>query len=375
MSTAIPTTVELLERQLEDGLHVGAQIHVRYAGHVVADEAIGLARDGVPMTVDTSMIWLSTTKITTSIATAMAWERGAFDLDDTVASHLPAFGANGKGEVTIRQLLTHTAGFRLAAFTDGRLLRDVDESWDDLCGAPLEDGWRPGRRAGYHPVSSMAVLGKLVAHADGRPFTEFVRDEIFVPLGMPDCWIGMPEERFDAYGDLIGVMHDTSLDPPRPFDGTGSRATATDCVPGAGGRGPMWQLGRLMEMLRGRGALDGVPILRRPTVEAITARHRVGMYDETFGLEMDWGLGLIVDSIIYGRFASDRTYGHGGARSSVAFHDPVADVIVALVCNGMAPRETHYPRMAALCDAVYTDLGAADPASRRDRPFPSNALL
>jgi CubicO group peptidase (beta-lactamase class C family) len=137
----------------------------------------------------------------------------------------------------------------------------------------------------------------------------------------------------------------------------------------------MRELGRFYEMLRRHGELDGVRLLSPQTVAAITARHRTGMHDETFGVVIDWGLGFIIDSAIYGRHSSPRTFGHGGARSSVGFHDPEADLVVTLVFNGMAERGRHYRRLAATCEAIYDDLGLADPGGGLDRPVPGGNLL
>lgn len=372
---ALERAEAVLRAGIDEGLHVGAQLHVRHGGKVLGDVAVGEARAGVPMTPDTSMIWFSTSKITTSVAAAMVWERGGFGLDDRVAEHLPEFGANGKEAVTIRQCFTHTGGFRTAGQQPGQVLRDLDESWDDLCAAPLEPGWVPGRKAGYHPTSGMAVLARLVERSDGRRFPQFVRDELYEPLGMDDCWLGMPPEAHAAAGDRIGVMHDTTGEAPRALPRMDLAESAALCVPGAGARGPMRQLAQLVSMLGGAGEYEGARILSPQTVAAMTARHRVGMHDETFGVALDWGLGLIIDSAIYGRFSSPRTFGHGGARSSVGFCDPEADLVVTLVCNGMAEQSAHYRRMGAVCDAIYADAGLADESIARERPVPGGGLL
>lgn len=368
----LPRTVDVLTGGIRAGLHIGAQLHVRHGGRVVADVAVGEARGGVAMTPETSMIWFSSTKAATAVAAAVAWERGLFTLDDRVADHLPAFGANGKAGVRIRHLLTHTAGFRYAGVEGGRLLRDMDEAWADICAAPLEDGWVPGCRAGYHPLSTMAVVGKLIEAVDGRHFRRFVREEVFEPLGMTDCWVGIPPDRYDER--TIGVMHDTVAE-PRPLPRVDSPEGAAACIPGGGGRGPMAQLARLYEALRCGGRLDGTRILTPQTVEAIVARHRAGMVDDTFGVVIDWGLGLIVDSAIFGTRSSPRTYGHGGARSSVAFCDPEAELVVAVVCNGMPERDVHHRRMVAICDAIYDDLDLGDLSCGRHRELPGGGLL
>ena len=369
---ALELTTKELEAGIDAGLHVGAQLHVRHRGETVGDVAVGEAKSGVTMSTETSMIWFSSTKGVTAVATAMLWERGAFGLDDTVAQHLPEFGANGKDAVTIRHVLTHTGGFRFAGTPGGHGLRDVDEAWPDICAAPLEDGWVPGRKAGYHPTSGMAVLAKLIEHCDGRPFRDYVRSEIFEPLGMDDCWVGMPADRYDP--STIGVMHNTEA-APRALPRVDSAEAVVQCVPGAGGRGPMAQLATLYELLRRGGALGEVRLLTPQTVEAISARHRTGMHDETFGISIDWGLGFIVDSAIYGTRSSPRTFGHGGARSSVAFCDPEAELVVAVVCNGMPEQSAHYRRMATICNTIYDDLGLGDVRVRRERAVPGGGLL
>src|SRR5260221_1340254 len=103
-----------IESGIEHGLHVGAQLYVSLDGKPVADLAFGMAREGVPMTSDTIMLWMSATKPITVVALAQVWERGKIALDDLVAKYIPAFGAKGKDRITIRHLLTHTGGFRAA---------------------------------------------------------------------------------------------------------------------------------------------------------------------------------------------------------------------------------------------------------------------
>src|SRR3990172_8728991 len=130
-------------------------------------------------------------------------------------------------------------------------------------------------------------------------------------------------------------MHNTEGDEPQPIPGLDSEATCSLCVPGGGGRGPMREMGRFYEALLHGGRLGEARILSPQTVAALTARHRVGMFDETFRVVLDWGLGFINDSMIYGRHCSPRTYGHGGHRSSVGFADPEHGVVAAVVTNGM----------------------------------------
>ena len=377
-SDVLPRTLRIVEEGIaqQPALQVGAQIHVAIDGKPIADVAVGRSRPDTSMTTDSMMIWFSSTKAVTSTAAAMVWERGGFGLDDPVHEYIPEFAANGKEAVTIRHLFTHTAGFRFAERAAGGLFAPSDEVLAAVCNAPLEDGWIPGQRAGYHAGSTMVMLAELVRRIDGRALDTFVRDEIFLPLGMDDCWMGMPADVHAAYGDRIGVMHNTEGDEPRALPAVDSAEACERCVPGAGGRGPMQQLARLYEMFRQDGELDGVRLLSPQTVAAMTARHRVGMTDETFGIPIDWGLGLIVGGFLFGRHASPRAYGHGGARSSVAFCDPEHGLVIAFVVNGMPKPQDHYRRQSALTSAIYEDLGlAAEGDAGRDLPVPTIGLL
>jgi CubicO group peptidase (beta-lactamase class C family) len=374
-TSSLPRTLAVIEDGLSRGLHVGAQLHVDHGGTVVEDIAVGRASATHDMTVDTMMIWFSSTKAVTSVAAAKVWEGGGFDLDDPVAMHIPEFGRNGKEAVTVRHLFTHTAGFRYPSGkgTGAGMFAPWDDALKVIYEAPLEDGWIPGQRAGYHPGSTMHVLGELVHRIDGRPFPEYVREEVFLPLGMDDCWIGMPPEQHAAYGDRIGVMHNTEA-APRPVPMMDGPEACSRCVPGGNGRGPMRQLARLYRMLRAKGTLDGVTILRPTTVDAMTARHRVGLRDETFGILADWGLGMIIDGWWFGHHGSRRTFGHAGARSSIGFCDPEAGLVVAFVLNGLPKPADHFTRQLALTTAIYEDLGLGTEADRRtDRPVPGAA--
>ncbi len=365
--------LDALQQGIVDGTHIGAQLYVSHAGAVIADLAVGHARDGVKMTTDSMMTWFSMTKAVTSVAVAQQWELGAFDVDDQVVRYLPEFGAHGKDRVTIRHLLTHTAGIPNAdGILDGTPWRESRaENLTRIYGAPLQ--YEPGTRAGYHAAAGMSVLGEIVARVSGVPFEQYVRDEIFGPLSMDDCWVGMPADRYAAYGDRIGFMHVTAATGnAQRVRGIDSARVTAEPMPGANGRGPMNQLGRLYEMLAGHGTRDGVRLLSPVTVAAISARHRTKMVDETFGVVMDWGLGLVVDSYATGRYSSRRAFGHGGHQSSVAFCDPVHDLVVAVVCNGMPGRDRHSARLDAIASAVYVDAGPPMPVIRagtsRSRP-------
>jgi len=401
---ALPKTFALLEQGIADRTQIGAQIYVSRDGRVVADLGIGESRPGVTMTAGSMMAWFSSTKAVSSVALAQVWERGALDLDDPVTRFIPEFGAGGKAGITVRHLLTHTGGFRDAdGGATGRMGYPLP-AWDEIiariCAARIEPGWVPGKRAGYHPSSGYHVLGEIVRRLDGRPFDRYVREAIFGPLGMTDCWIGMPPERFRAYGERIGLMQNTEGREPQPAPVVDQADFVAQPMPAGNGRGPMRELGRFYEMMLARGlgggapdrrglgnrpglpwseakgsptqrASDDVRILSPQTVEAMMARQRYGMLDSTFQHVIDWGLGLILNSnqygtepvpYGYGRHASPRAFGHSGRQSSVGFADPEHGLAVALVWNGMPGEPRHQQRQREVLTALYEDLGLVDSA-------------
>ena len=357
---------EVVQEGMETGLHVGGQVYVSLRGETVADLAVGEARPGQSMTSGTLMAWFSAVKPVTAVAVAQLWEQGRLSLDDPVSAHLPAFGCNGKQEVTVHHLLTHTGGFRSADYDMTN--PDWEETIARICEAPLEPGWVPGERAGYHIETSWYILGALVQQVDGRPFGQYVREAIFDPLGMPDSWLGIPEDVAGGYAGRIGQLQATEGPGPEPYF-LDCEARRCRCDPGSGGYGPIHDLGRFYEGMLGTRGHEHT-VLKRETIQAVTARHRQGMRDETFGHVYDWGLGFMVDSKMhargklaydFGAHASARTFGHGGFQCAMGFGDPEHGLAAAWVLNGLPGEAKHMRRNHAVNSAIYEDLGLATP--------------
>ncbi len=358
----LPQFLDAIVSGITSGLHIGAQACVIHHSKVIADFAVGESRPGVAMTTDTLMLWLSATKPVAAIAVALLWERGQLGLDDRVGRYVPEFAVHGKEPITIRHMLTHTAGIRGAA---NNFTRDPwEKTIARICGSRIEPGWVPGHKAGYHLASTWFMLGEVIRRIDGRRFEQFVRDEIFLPLGMRDSWVGMTVEDYTRYRDRVGIMQNT--DPaakiPHAWD---TPEMASLCKPGGNGRGPARELARFYQMLLNGGSLDGVRLVSPQTVEAMTARHRVGLFDHTFKHNMDWALGFVVNNnqygvdtarYGYGPHASWRTYGHSGHQSSVAFADPTHRLAVAVIFNGTPGEAPHDQRVRAVLTELYREL-------------------
>ena len=357
---ALPRTMALYEKGVADGIHMGAQFAVMLNGVLVADAGLGLARDGVPMTTDTLMIWYSSGKPITAACIVKLWDEGLLNLDDPVARFIPGFAQNGKETVTIRHLLTHTAGFPSALKGPVLQFGGLNERViRHLSRAELE--WEPGRFSKYHRGAAHYVMAEIVQRVSGEPFSDYVRDKIMLPLGMDDCWIGMSADRFEAYGDRIGLMHTQDQTGALRVGRNRERWTLNP-VPGGGARGPMDQFVRFYEMLRRGGELDGVRILSPQATEAfIGYRALVPGFDPDQVFQAPAGLGFQRDeNPLFGKYASSQVFGHGGSLSSQAFCDPTYGLVVAYVFNGRPRRRRdHVIRTTAFTEAIYEDLGLA----------------
>jgi CubicO group peptidase (beta-lactamase class C family) len=227
-----------------------------------------------------------------------------------------------------------------------------------ICAAPLE--FEPGRYREYHPLCAGYILGEVVQRITGKGYSEFIREALFLPLGMDDCWVGMTEERFEAYGDRIGFVYSQGRDgilvPP-----PGGERYSLRVSPHGNGRGPVRRFGRFFEALLLGGELDGTRILSRQATEAFVG------YDSNLP---EWradrdqptptGLGFIREGRMFGEHVSKRVFGAAGSLSSIALADPLCGLALVFVTSGrLRDREAHRTRCARICNAVYEDLGLA----------------
>ncbi|MCZ7526523.1 MAG: beta-lactamase family protein [Acidimicrobiia bacterium] len=361
--------VDLLERHRRDGMHDGAQCYVSRRGEVLLDVAVGESRPGRALEPDDVTLWYSSGKPITTVAVLRLWERGRLGLDDPVGAYVEGWGA-GKEACTLRHVLTHTGGFTMAG---GAELFDRDLSYPDalarIAAHPAE--WEPGTAAAYHPSSGWKVLGAVVEAVDGRPVDRYVREEILDPLGMDDCWLGVPLDEQARLGDRLAPVHwkgYTLL----AADGDGYRMApykvdrihnepwhVAKVEPGGGMRGPARQLGWFYESLLGcRPA-----VLEPRTVEVMAAVHRHGLRDRLFATEIPWGLG-VQRSLTGG--TGHRAFGHNGMASSRGLADPEHGLVMVLVTNGLPSLLAHEQRLFEVTDAVYSALGDEVARTRRE---------
>jgi CubicO group peptidase (beta-lactamase class C family) len=357
---SLSRTREALERGMRDGLHAGAQLAVIRRAEL-AELALGLARPGVPMQSDSIVLWMSSTKPLMSVAIGQLVERGLARLDDPVATHLPEFAANGKGGITLRHLLTHTAGIPNAHKQWSR------ESWDEIvakiCAAAPEPGFRIGIDCEYHVASAWYLLGEIVRRRDGRSYGQYVREALLAPLGIADFWVGMSAGDFAANRARVAQPYASTGSELAPIDFwalSGSAESLAICRPGGSGWGTARALARFYAALLGGGA----PICRADTLESLTAVALPAVYDRNLKVTLNRALGFVLDgkefgpaSAWYGNRCSPRAFGHAGYHSSVAFADPTHGLAVALAWNGFTTAAKNDARVHAALDSLYEDLG------------------
>ncbi|MEM7737584.1 MAG: serine hydrolase domain-containing protein [Deinococcota bacterium] len=337
-------TLEHIQQQLAQDSYVGVQLYISLKGDVLLDTALGQATPTTPMQQDTVMLWFSSGKPITAVAVAKQYERNLLDLDDKVSLFIPEFAQHNKADITIRHLLTHTGGF----LREWHWQNYLNQPWQDIikmiCQAPLESNWHVGEDAGYHPASSWFVLGEIIRRVDGRDYARFVREEIFEPLGMTNCWLGILPET-DILSLDLGTMYNTSRELPAPYPHAvfDSQAALEWCNPGERARGPIRELAILYECLLAQGKHAGHSFLQPDTVQTLTTAHSHSIRDKTIGQAVDWGLGFAINSPAssdyryFGESFSPSTFGHGGYQSSLAFADPEVGLTVALLLNGTRP--------------------------------------
>lgn len=352
-----------LVRLLEEGmgrLHTGVQVYVSLEGRAVANFGIGESRPGLPMTPEVIVPWLSAGKPVTAAAVLTLCDSQGLSLDAPIADVVPEFAAGGKRGVSLRHVLTHTAGFRHVEI--GWPAATWEESLRRVCEAEIEEGWVPGERAGYHVASSWVILGEFLSRITQRPFAEAIRSTVLDPADMTDSHCGMSAEAWRAAQGRIGGL----LQRDRATLTLSEWHTEEWCTapsPGGNFRGPISELGAFYEALCG---FRGTPLLRAETLAAMTDRQREGMFDETLQHVVDFGLGVIVDSNRYGaetvpygfgRHCSETTFGHGGSQCSIGFVDRRNRLVVCWAANGRPGEPQHQRRNRAANEAIYADLG------------------
>lgn len=200
----------------------GAQLAVYRDGRPVVDLWAGEGIEG-----DSLPAVFSSTKGAAHLVVALLVQDGTLDLDRTVASYWPEFAAEGKGALTLRELLGHRSG--VIGIEGG--FREADLADDRVIAARLAAQapfWEPGREYGYHALVIGALTGEVVRRATGRSIQELFEERVRAPYGL-DLHLGQPAElepRYLAVRPMNPTPEQQAELGAHPFDPKGLQAVA-----------------------------------------------------------------------------------------------------------------------------------------------------
>lgn len=354
-------------QNFEDLGEVGAAVYVFVGGEPVVDLWGGFAdaERSRPWAADTLVNVYSVGKPVIATLVLQLVDEGTLALDDPVADHWPAFGAAGKGEVTIRQALCHRAGVpAIRARLDDDDLYEFTRMAAAL--AATEPWWTPDERHGYHTNTYGHLLGGLLVAVTGELPGTLLAQHIAEPLGadihfgvdgrdLARCadvvWDG-PVIPF-TYDDAATLESDQAMtilgyiNPPgySSIGVVNSDRWRQAQVPSTNGHATARGVATFYE-----GHLEAV-LVSEPVLREATRAQSTG-WCPTLGRDVTFGLGFQpwTPARPVGRSAS--AYGHFGTGGSLGFADPERGIAFGYVMNHTIPR-WQSPRNRALVDAVY----------------------
>lgn len=323
----LPAVDAMMEQAVAAGTIPGGVVLIGHNGKIIYRKAFGsrsLEPSKEPMTVDTIFDLASLTKcVATATSVMKLIQDGRLRLNDPVATYLPEFAQNGKGDITVRELLTHYSGLPpdldLKTEWHGR-----DAAFEMAMQSKLVNP--PGSRFLYSDIN-FEVLGFLVEKVAGQALNAFAAANIYEPLGMHETgflpqasWLPrIAPTQYDEGGIMLrGVVHDPTA---RRMGGVAGHAglfsTADD-------------LAKLAQEM-----LSGNKVLSRLSIDKMTTPQQPANAASLRGLGWD------IDS----PFASNRgellpvgSYGHTGFTGTSLWIDPVTDTYIILLTNAVHPR-------------------------------------
>lgn len=387
-----------MNQAVADGVMVGGLGLIARHDRVAYESTWGLKdrEAGSPMTDDTIFRIYSMSKPITGVALMMLYEEGKFFLNDPVARYIPELknlvvarstadggttgivsdgtqsrtvGEGDDGLVgqtrrpirqpTVRDLMTHTAGFTYGVFGDtevDRLYRKAGLLFENntledfvttLGQIPLQ--YDPGTR--WHYSVAVDVQGRLVEVLSGMRFGEFLKARLFGPLGMNDTSFVVPHDKLARFAQLYqpeGAGEGTDLfRQPLKSD---KLVVAPDSVSERFMEGSTFESGgggmvstardylRFCQMMLNGGSLDGVRILSPKTVELMTTNHLgdIPMGRPGTGFGLDFAVALDQGEI--GEVGSPGEYNWGGAAGTRFWVDPEEELIGVFMVQSIPHR-------------------------------------
>jgi len=330
-----PDVTAIVDRQVASGAFDGAALVVLRGDVPVIRHFAGLAGPGLPS--DERVLWplASITKLYTAAAVIRLVELGEVTVNTPVSHVLPRFRGDGREQIRVRHLLTHTSGLpyestemdaRLAAHTP------TDGLIDEALEAPLL--FTPGTRFSYSDYA-YGLAGRVAEVVTGSPFPELVRRLILEPMGLADTFMLPTDGGVERIATVRGVFNDGT--DGAMYNSAYSRSLAHPAFSAVA------TLDDVVTFLR-HFAPGGPRVLAEATVRAMTSDQTGGVPGTYLLLDgfpestrYPWGFGICLQTAanpaVFSELASFETFGHPGATGCQIMVDPVADLTVVLLSN------------------------------------------
>lgn len=325
----------LLADAVDRGDLPGAAVQLSQRGEATDARAFGRfspSPDAPPMQPDSIFLVASITKPVVVSAVVLLAERGHLLLDEAASLYVPEFGVNGKEAITLRHLMTHTSGLP-DMLPENQALREqhapMDEFIRRICG--LTPDFPAGTGIQYQSAG-IAILGEIVQRVSGLPLRDFLRREIFEPLGMRDTALGkegLPSERLSLVNvptEQVGTDWGWNSDYWRGLGAAwgGMFSTVND-------------LTRYLRAFLNGGKLDGVRVFSPAAVAAMLRDQTTPMplipaeQKAVHGWGLGWRLAPATGWRYFGDLLSPGSFGHGGATGTVFWADPARETTFVLL--------------------------------------------
>ena len=371
---------EAFEANLSSGGDVGASCCATLDGETVVDLWGGFADRAKtrPWEKDTILTVYSTTKTMTALTVLQLADRGELDLNAPVARYWPEFAANGKEQVLVRHLMSHSSG--LSAWREPVTSMEDLYDWEKMTSmlaaqAPL---WQPGTASGYHAITFGYLIGEVVRRITGKTVGTFFREEIAEPLNA-DFHIGLPATEDARVAEIIPIVLAQNpsklefseiqrlsfMNLPRDYPWAGSTAVADTPawrsaeIPAVNGHGNARSVAEVHSMLANGGVAKGKRFLteagsRKPYELQIEGR------DLVMGRPQParFGLGFHLPGPLLDLELPNANALHGGGGGcSWIFIDRDARTTFAYVANRTDRYPLGDPRLIRTIRAFWQSLG------------------
>jgi CubicO group peptidase (beta-lactamase class C family) len=343
----------------------GAQLCVYRHGTPVVDVWTGTdTAHGRPYADGTLTVVMSCTKGAVAVLAHRLAERGELDLDAPVARYWPEFARNGKENVTVSHLLSHSAG--LAGFDPAAGIGGAETLDWARCVAALEGMeplWPPGTAYLYHFITWGFLVGEVIARVTGKPVNETFAAEIARPLSL-DFWIGLPQAEearvaphfrsnalftrdglettfrslgMDTSSRLIRAMIEAMTATETLIDLMNERAGRAAVVPAGNGVANARALARLYAACIGE--VDGVRLLSPAAVDLARTPQTDNLDGPPplvvrGGAPQRFGLGFELPRATLPMLGAG-SFGHPGAGGRLAFAHPEKGYAAGYACNNL----------------------------------------